>query len=216
MKKMMRFIPFVTLAASVTLAATPAKDPYALTFTTPSVTAGQKLAQTCASCHGATGISKATNIPSLAGQTQPYLRAQLVNFRAKLRPSQVMQPIAAQLSDQQIVDLAAYFNAQKLGTAWKADAAARKRGEVLYTKGDPKQNVIACAVCHGADGRGLASHEIASVTNLPPQYAYAVLKEFHDAPSFGGVVTAETMRIAVKPLTDANMRDLAAYLSSMK
>lgn len=216
MKKMVKLIPTVTLAASMSLAATPAKNPYALTFTTPSVAAGQKLAQSCAGCHGATGVSTTTTIPSLAGQTQPYLRAQLVNFRAKLRPSQVMQPIAAKLSDQQIVNLAAYFNAQKPGPAWKADAAARKRGEALFTKGDPKQNVIACAVCHGADGRGLASHEIASVTNLPPQYAYAVLKEFHDAPSFGGVVAAETMRIAVKPLTDANLKDLAAYLSSMK
>lgn len=203
------------LATGLALAAAPT-NPYALTFKTPSVAAGAKLAATCASCHGATGVSKNSSVPSLAAQQVPYLRDQMVNFRAKMRPSAVMQPIAAGLSDQNIVDLAAYFNAQKPGPAWKADAAARKRGQVLFTAGDPKRNVIACAMCHGADGRGLASRGIASVTNLPPAYAYAVLKEFHDAPSFGGVVTAETMRVAVKPLTNADLKDLAAYMSSMK
>ena len=86
----------------------------------------------------------------------------------------------------------------------------------LFTAGDAGRNVIACTICHGADGRGLSESGIASVTNLAPKYAVEVLKEFRDTPSFGGLIHPESMRIAVKPLTDADLTDVAAYLASMK
>ena len=193
--------------------------------TSPKVTAVQLLLQAhgaklaaaeCAGCHGAKGMSTTDTVPGLAGQIPNYLQLQLAAFRAKLRPSEVMQPIAGKLSDQDIADLTAYYTAQNPGPAWKADAAARQRGQKLYTAGDPARNVMACTVCHGSEGRGLNANHIASITNLSPKYAVKILKEFHDAPSFGGLVPPETMRIAVHPLNDGDLNDLAAYISSMK
>lgn len=192
------------------------KNPLALSFKTPSAVRGASLAGSCAGCHGKTGVSTKADIPSLAGQIPNYTQFQLAAFRAKLRPSNVMHQVASKLSDQDIADLSAYYAAQAVGPAWKAEPAARARGQKLFVAGDPARNVIACAVCHGANGRGLNANHIASVTNLPPQYALAVLKEFHEAPSFGGIVPPETMRIALKPLTDRDLKDVATYISSMK
>ncbi|MHA0035803.1 c-type cytochrome [Deinococcus sp. PESE-13] len=192
------------------------KNPLALQFKTPSAARGATIAGTCAGCHGKTGVSVQADIPSLAGQIPNYTQFQLAAFRAKLRPSNVMQQVASKLSDQDIADLSAYYAAQAVGPAWKAEPAARARGQKLFTAGDPARNVIACAVCHGSNGRGLNANHIASVTNLPPEYALAVLKEFHEAPTFGGIVPPETMRIAVKPLTDKDLKDVATYISSMK
>ena len=195
---------------------TAAKNPLALTFKTPSAARGATLAASCAGCHGTGGVSRNEATPSLAGQIPNYTQFQLAAFRAKLRPSDVMQRVAGKLTDQDIADLSAYYAAQAVGPAWKTDSAARKRGQQLYHAGDPARNVIACAVCHGDNGRGLNANHIASVTNLPPKYALAVLKEFHEAPSFGGLVAPETMRIALRPLTDKDLSDLAAYIASMK
>lgn len=197
-------------------AAPPAGNPLALKYNTPDAKKGEALSARCAQCHGAGGVSSKPGIPGLAGQIPDYLHLQLAAFRAKLRPSDIMQGMASGLSDQDIADLTAYFTAQKPGPAWKADEAARAKGEKLFKAGDAGRNAIACQICHGADGRGIAANGVASITNLSPKYAVAVLHEFRDAPGFGGIVHPEAMRIALKPLSDADLNDLAAYISSMK
>ncbi|WP_291426800.1 cytochrome c4 [Deinococcus sp.] len=197
--------------------AAPAGNPLQLKFAAPNLQHGQQLAaQGCAGCHGAGGASSKEGVPGLAGQIPSYTQFQLTVFRAKLRPSPVMQKVAAKLSDQDVADLSAYFAAQPVGPAWKADATARSRGEKLFQGGDAARNVIACAVCHGAGGRGVADNDIASITNLSPKYANSVLHEFRDSPGFGGLIAPEAMRIALHPLTDQDLLDVSAYISSMK
>ena len=120
------------LGTSVLAATTPTKtapkNPLALQFKTPSATRGATIAGTCAGCHGRAGVSTQADIPSLAGQIPNYTQFQLAAFRAKLRPSNVMHQVASKLSDQDIADLSAYYAAQAVGPAWKAEPAARARG----------------------------------------------------------------------------------------
>ncbi|SEJ45157.1 Cytochrome c553 [Deinococcus reticulitermitis] len=210
--------PMAQAPATQTSAATPppAGNPLALRHGPPDAARGQRLSAECSACHGPGGVSSDESIPGLAGQIVPYTQLQLAAFRAKLRPSEVMQRVAAKLTDQDIADLSAYFVTQAPGPAWKVDAGARARGMKLFTAGDAGRNVIACAICHGDGGRGVSDHGIASVTNLSPKYGVEVLKEFRNTPSFGGLIHPEAMRIAVKPLTDADLTDVAAYLASMK
>ena len=66
-------------------------------------------ATTCGACHGPAGISPAANIPNLAGQKAGYLEAQLKAFKAKSRTNAFMNPIAAQLGDDDIHALALYW-----------------------------------------------------------------------------------------------------------
>lgn len=74
------------------------------------IAAGQALvAEVCAACHGANGISVADDIPNLAGQKAGYLQAQLKAFRADSRKNPLMQAVAEQLGDEQMANVAAFF-----------------------------------------------------------------------------------------------------------
>jgi cytochrome c553 len=71
-----------------------------------------KVATVCAACHGATGVSVSDSIPNLAAQRTGYLEAQLKALKDGTRKNPIMNAIAAQLSTDDIVNVAAYFSAQ--------------------------------------------------------------------------------------------------------
>ena len=64
----------------------------------------------CAACHGANGISVADKFPNLAGQKAKYLQGQLKAFKSGKRKNLIMNPIASQLDDKEIGNLAAFFS----------------------------------------------------------------------------------------------------------
>lgn len=70
---------------------------------------GQAKARACAACHGPQGLSTLVNAPHLAGQPELYLAEQLRAYRSGKRPHEVMSVIAKPLSDNDILDLAAWY-----------------------------------------------------------------------------------------------------------
>ena len=70
---------------------------------------GETKAAVCAACHGPKGISVYPLWPSLAGQQEAYLAKQIKEFRDGARVEATMQPFVANLTDQDIADLAAYY-----------------------------------------------------------------------------------------------------------
>src|SRR6267378_3301732 len=75
-----------------------------------------KVASVCAACHGAAGVSVSDTIPNLAAQRAGYLEAQLKAFKDGTRkpqtaasPAAIMNAIAAQLSTDDMANVAAYF-----------------------------------------------------------------------------------------------------------
>jgi cytochrome c553 len=75
------------------------------------VKAGRTKALMCQACHGLDGLSKTPDAPNIAGQTEPYIVAQLQAFKAGARKNDAMSVVAPSLSDKDIEDLAAYFSA---------------------------------------------------------------------------------------------------------
>lgn len=73
-------------------------------------TAGRAKAQACTPCHGAFGASVLPDAPSLAGQSEIYLAAQLKAYRNGKREHEVMSVMARSLSDADIANLAAWFS----------------------------------------------------------------------------------------------------------
>ncbi len=71
--------------------------------------AGREKAALCAACHGPNGISSNPLWPNLAGQHEAYLAKQIRDFRDGAREDISMQPFVAQLSEQDIADLAAFY-----------------------------------------------------------------------------------------------------------
>src|SRR5260221_6956421 len=84
------------------------------------IEAGKARAATvCAACHGANGQSVSDTIPNLAAQRAGYLEAQLKAFKDGTRnaasatsPTAIITAIAAQLSPDDIANVAAYFASQ--------------------------------------------------------------------------------------------------------
>ena len=76
--------------------------------------AGRTKAQACAVCHGPLGLSVTPDAPNLAGQPAMYLAAQLRAYRSGARKHEVMAVMAKPLSDDDISNLAAWFNAIKV------------------------------------------------------------------------------------------------------
>lgn len=71
----------------------------------------------CAACHGANGISVSDAIPNLAGQKVAYLESQLKALKDGSRKNPVMGAIAAQLSGDDIANVAAHFASLPGGTS---------------------------------------------------------------------------------------------------
>ncbi len=71
-----------------------------------------KVATVCAACHGANGVSVSDAIPNLAAQRAGYLEGQLKALKEGTRKNQIMNAIAAQLSPDDMANVAAYFAAQ--------------------------------------------------------------------------------------------------------
>ncbi len=72
---------------------------------------GQKLYETtCIACHGAKGISIAPVYPNLDNQKEQYLVEQLKAFRDGRRQNPIMQPMAKNLSDTDIANIAVYLS----------------------------------------------------------------------------------------------------------
>ena len=75
---------------------------------------GEATKQSCVDCHGAEGNAPIdATYPKLGGQYGDYLAHALQAYRAGNRQHALMTPQAAQLSDQNIADLAAYFGSRK-------------------------------------------------------------------------------------------------------
>ena len=80
--------------------------------------AGQEKAKVCAACHGADGNSATPDFPRLAGQHADYLQRALLDYQLGNRKNPIMQGQVANLSRQDIADLAAWFSSQSgLATA---------------------------------------------------------------------------------------------------
>jgi len=64
--------------------------------------AGQRLAASCANCHGTAGVSKDGKIPSLAGMPQDVLVASMQQYQSGARQGSIMPQLAKGYSAAQV------------------------------------------------------------------------------------------------------------------
>ena len=107
----------------------------------------------CTACHGPNGNSTNPQFPKLAGQNAVYIAEQLHLFKAGVRANAVMYGLSLTLSDQDIDNVAVYFQSQT-PVGGEAPATAYQAGENIYRYGDPARGIPACTACHGPVGRG--------------------------------------------------------------
>ncbi len=71
---------------------------------------GKKLAEQCTVCHGENGIGVDATVPNIAGQSAVYLESTMLEYREGIRENPLMNPIAAELEEDEIKDLAAWYS----------------------------------------------------------------------------------------------------------
>ena len=108
----------------------------------------------CEACHGQGGQGNNSMFPKLSGQNETYLVQQMFNFKSRARRSSVMEPQLADLSGDDIAQLARYFSQRKLNPSPSDDQTLSALGRTIYMEGNPVSGVAACYVCHGTNARG--------------------------------------------------------------
>jgi cytochrome c553 len=73
---------------------------------------GKQKSAACAACHGADGNSAAPDFPRIAGQQPDYIVHALTAYKSGTRKDPIMGAMAANLSKQDMEDLAEYFSSQ--------------------------------------------------------------------------------------------------------
>jgi len=118
-----------------------------------------------------------SDLAKLAGQHPVYILKQLQAFKSGERKNDLMSPMATPLTDEDMVNLAAYFSSQKQvdGTA-AADKV--KLGEKIYRSGNAASGVSACIGCHGPSGLGNPAAQFPRISGQHAAYAEKALKDF--------------------------------------
>lgn len=168
-------------------------------------TAGMQKAQVCVGCHGPDGVSANPAVPSLAGQPAQFVATQLVMFREGRRKDAQMSPFAANLTNTDLNNIAAYFAAQKLtSAAAPADAASTEAGVRLAQQ-------FNCVQCHGASLMG--QQHIPRLAGQQREYLKTQLRGFKAQTRFD---MDGQMSSAAQPLSDADIDTLANYLAGIR
>jgi cytochrome c553 len=165
----------------------------------------------CSACHGADGNSAVTLNPKLAGQHPQYLLKQLTNFKEGKRANAVMAGMVANLSADDMKDLAKYFAGQKLALGKAKSNGAGSLGEKIYRGGNAASGVPACAACHGANGAGIPKQ----YPRLAGQHADYSLQQLRTLRTGERANAPMMMTIAAK-MTDAEMQAVADYMQGLR
>ncbi len=173
-------------------------DPAALRV---AIEAGQKASFFCANCHGESGVSKAPEIPNLAGQNPAYLLEQIRKFGSGERQDAFMQGLIKVLKDEDRLQLALFYAAQAV-PASKADPAQVSRGKELFNK--------LCLRCHGEQARGNDIYP--RLAGQKAAYLQTSIIRYRDA---SGIRNNPLMSIATAPLKSEDVVAVAQYLTQM-
>jgi cytochrome c553 len=161
---------------------------------------GKKIAAACVKCHGEDGNSAAPGIPGLAGQQPQYLVTAIQEYLRKERKAAPMHALLPGLSRLDMESLALYFSSQ---TPAQRDTAPF---------GDPAAGEPLSAVCGGCHGvRGVSGDT--ATPNLAAQDAQYLVEAIK---AYRTTRKRESMRLYVTGLSEAQIRDIAAFYTVQK
>ena len=139
------------LALSLTLAFSNAPS---ILHAEGNISAGKEKAASCVSCHGDNGNSMVSTFPKLAEQHPSYLIKQLQAFKSGTRKDPMMSSMAMGLTDEDMVDIAAYYAAQKVSANELPVLDDEDEDEKPAAEGEKKtggKNTIEAILVQGSD-----------------------------------------------------------------
>jgi cytochrome c553 len=177
------------------------------------VEAGKAKSAACAACHGVDGNSSNGMWPSLAGQHANYIYKQLTDFKAGRRVNASMAPMVVGLNDDDMKNLAAYYESQRAKPV-AFDGEMIAKGESIYRGGITETQVAACMGCHSPSATGNGPAGWPSLKGQHPEYIIAQLQSFKQGTRAND--TGKMMRNVVVRMSELEMKSVAAYIAGIQ
>lgn len=202
-------------ATTLTIALLAAAAAGADTLVAGSIEAGKAKSITCSACHGQEGNSVNPLWPNLAGQGAPYLVAQLQAFKSGDRVNPLMSSQAMLLSDEDMRNLAVYYESLPAAAAAVAAPKTIAKAEAIYRGGKESAEVPACLACHGPTGRGNAAAGYPALNGQHAAYTAKTLRDYASRERKSVGKTLVMQQIASR-LTEDEIVALASYVQGLK
>jgi cytochrome c553 len=171
-----------------------------------SVGRGATLAMQCAICHGSNRQGQ-VDTPNLEGQPASAVYKQLRDFKVAARSNAIMSPFAIKLSEQDMLDLAAYYSYLPRQPGAHPDSAVA--APQIVARGAPMRNIPACSSCHGATDAKLGTPWLDGQSAV---YIKAQLQAFATGGRRNDI--SEQMRNIARQMTAAEIEQAARYYAS--
>ena len=177
--------------------------------------AGEKKNDMCIGCHGIAGYQasfpEVYKVPKISGQGSKYIVSALNAYKKGERKHPSMRGIADSLSDQDMADVAAYYEGHGVESGVPALAKAAddsSKGAALVKKG-------ACVSCHGENFSKPIDPTYPKIAGQYSDYLFVALKAYktENNPQVGR--GNAVMAGIAKQFTNAEMKELASYISRM-
>jgi cytochrome c553 len=186
--------------------------------------AGGKKVAMCIGCHGLPGYQSSFpqvyKVPKIAGQNAKYIAAALNGYRSGDRKHPSMRGIAGSLSDQDIADVAAYYEALGKDTA----VASVPETPEAPPPDALKDKLATCPACHGKNFNNTTDPANPRLAGQHADYLLASLKAYmtDNNPRVGrasavmkGMVAPEVDGKKKPVFSNAELKELAEYLSGL-
>lgn len=178
--------------------------------------AGEKKIAMCIGCHGIVGYQasfpEVYKVPKISGQGGKYIASALNAYKKGERKHPTMRSIADSLSDQDIADVSAYYEAHgKVEGATLPDKAAEPKGQVaeLLKKG-------ACASCHGENFAKPIDPSYPKLAGQNADYLFVALKSYKTEGMASWGRGNAVMGGVAKQFSNAELKELAQYMSAQQ
>jgi cytochrome c553 len=171
-----------------------------------SVGRGATLAMQCAICHGSNRQGQ-VDTPNLEGQPAAAVYKELRDFKAGSRTNAIMSPFAVKLSEQDMLDLAAYYAYLPTQPGSHPDVGVAM--PQIVARGAPMRNVAACSSCHGTTDAKLGTPWLDGQSAV---YLKAQLQAFASGTRRNDI--SEQMRNIARQMTAAEIEEAAQYYAA--
>ena len=182
---------------------------------TADAAAGQKKVAMCIGCHGIVGYQatcpEVHKVPMISGQGAKYIAAALTEYKTGARKHPTMRGIADSLTEQDIADVSAYY-----------EASGKNVPVATGTPREPSVNVAElikkgnCASCHGEGFAKPIDPAYPKIAGQHPDYLYAALKSYK---AEGGQYVGRSNGVmggVAKQFSNAELKALAQYVGSLQ
>lgn len=176
--------------------------------------AGAGKVATCAACHGGDGNSVMPSFPKLAALGEKYLYEQLMDVKEGRRVIVQMTGILDPLNEQDLRDIAAYYDAQ-VPTMGVADADLAVRGQEIYRGGDLATGLPACTGCHSPTGKGNDPAGFPRLAGQHAEYITTQLTNFREGVR-NNDGDAMIMRTIAGRLSNRDIEAVSSYVQGLR